>query len=904
VRVRHELVNRRVGTVLRRFAAVPALLALSASIATAAGSFPAFESGQVRPLVLSPNGERLFAVNTPDNRLEVFDVGPDGIRHSFSVTVGLEPVAVAARNDEEVWVVNHLSDSVSVVSLKSGKSRVVATLLVGDEPRDIVFGGERREKAFISAARRGQNHPDSPSLTTPGTGRADVWVFDARHRGDEGGAAMGGRPLGIVPLFGDTPRALAVSPDGLSVYAAVFFSGNRTTVVGEDLVCDGGAVAAPCEVSGRTMPGGLPAPNANSAGVPGPETGLIVRQDDVTGAWRDGLGRDWSGAVPFSLPDQDVFRIDARRLEVTQSWARVGTVLFGMTVNPKNGRVYVTNTEARNEVRFEGLALQGWSSVRGHLHEARVTVLDGSSVKPRHLNKHLDYSVVPTPFAEKRKSLATPTDLVVSADGTTAYVAAFGSSKVAALRTREFETDTFEPRVSSTITVSGGGPSGLALDEARGRLYVLTRFDNAVSVIDLASRREVAHVAMPNPEPTEIREGRPFLYDAVRTSSNGEASCSSCHVFGDLDGLGWDLGDPDLAVAPNPNPFHFGDYQDFHPLKGPMTTQSLRGMANAGPMHWRGDRSSGGDVEGDALDEAGAFGKFDVAFRDLLGREKPLGEKGMQRFTDFVLRLTYPPNPVRPLDGTLAEAQQRGRDLYFGPRSDTAEFSCAGCHRLAPARGFFGADGTTSVQGGPQNFKTPHLRNLYQKIGMFGRLGSPAFPMDTAAPAGPQVRGFGFQHDGSVDTLERFHAGSTFLLEAEERRDLEQFLLAYDSDLAPVVGQQVTLRRSNVEAASPRVDLLVARAAAGDCDLVVHGLLGGRPRGWLRQADGAFRINGATRGPFAESRLRSRALRRGGAMTFTCVPPGSGQRIALDRDEDGVFDDDERLTPGSRAPQR
>src|SRR5258706_8501037 len=37
-------------------------------------SFTLFESGQVRPLALSPNGRLLFACNTPDNRLEGFRV--------------------------------------------------------------------------------------------------------------------------------------------------------------------------------------------------------------------------------------------------------------------------------------------------------------------------------------------------------------------------------------------------------------------------------------------------------------------------------------------------------------------------------------------------------------------------------------------------------------------------------------------------------------------------------------------------------------------------------------------------------------------------------------------------------------------------------------------------------------
>src|SRR5262245_25185128 len=60
--------------------------------------FAAFESGQVRPLALSPNGSRLYAVNTPAARLEIFDVTSAGLTHQTSVPVGLEPVAVAARS--------------------------------------------------------------------------------------------------------------------------------------------------------------------------------------------------------------------------------------------------------------------------------------------------------------------------------------------------------------------------------------------------------------------------------------------------------------------------------------------------------------------------------------------------------------------------------------------------------------------------------------------------------------------------------------------------------------------------------------------------------------------------------------------------------------------------------------
>ena len=145
-----------------------ALLALGFATASPVGaqtSFVAFESGPVRPLALSPDGTRLFAVNTPDNRLEVFAVSASGLTLLDSIPVGMEPVAVAARSNTQVWVVNHLSDSVSIVDLASTPPRVARTLLVGDEPRDIVFAGPGGNRAFITTAHRGQHRTD-PSIGT------------------------------------------------------------------------------------------------------------------------------------------------------------------------------------------------------------------------------------------------------------------------------------------------------------------------------------------------------------------------------------------------------------------------------------------------------------------------------------------------------------------------------------------------------------------------------------------------------------------------------------------------------------------------------------------------------------------------------------------------------------------
>src|SRR2546423_10729447 len=74
-------------------------------------SFKSFESPQVHPLAITPDGSRLLAVNTPDNRLSVFQLTAEGPVLVAEISVGLEPVSVAARNNHEAWVTNWLSDS-------------------------------------------------------------------------------------------------------------------------------------------------------------------------------------------------------------------------------------------------------------------------------------------------------------------------------------------------------------------------------------------------------------------------------------------------------------------------------------------------------------------------------------------------------------------------------------------------------------------------------------------------------------------------------------------------------------------------------------------------------------------------------------------------------------------------
>src|SRR5439155_1520397 len=153
----------------------------------------------------------------------------------------------------------------------------------------------------------------------------------------------------------------------------------------------------------------------------------------------------------------------------------------------------------------------------------------------------------------------------------------------------------------------------------------------------------------------------------------------------------------------------------------------------------------------------------------------------MQAFADFALQITYPPNPIRRLDNSLTPDQQAGKDFFFGGISDTF-LPCSGCHVLNPSGnaefgvarpGFFGTDGR--------------------------------FPLTP---------------DGFL-----------------KRRQVEQFLLAFDSNLAPIVGQQVTITAGNRAVAESRVQLFLARAERGECDVVAKR----NGRGFAYQGAGFFR---------------------------------------------------------------
>lgn len=826
-------------------------------------SFVNFESPHVSPLAVTPDGARLLAVNTPDNRLEVFDLQGTLPVSAASIHVGVEPVSVRARTASEAWVVNHVSDSVSIVDLDA--RTVVRTLLPGDEPTDVAFASGR---AFVVCSQINA-----------------VAVYEL--------ANLDAPPL-MLAIEGEDPRALAVSPDGRSVFVAIFESGNLTTVL------SGGAVADRAGPYGGATPPNVPdgfSPPLREGLPAAPKIGLIVRKELSTGRWLDSAGADWSSFVTWDLHDHDLAVIDAGDLSVRYV-PHLMTLNMGLAALA-DGRVAVVGTEAQNELRFEPV-------LAAHFVRSKIALVDPAQASAAiyDLNPHLagayDAGVRTLPPQERAASLADPRGVTFASDGQTGYVTGLGSNNVAKI-------DAAGGRLGQVDV--GAGPTGVWLDEPRGRLYVLNRFDATISTIDTAAFAELGRTAFFDPTPEEIRRGRPLLYDARLTSGLGVTACASCHVDGRMDQLAWDLGDPSAEVkAFNQacddllsGSADGGACEDFHPLKGPMTTQTLQGIIGLEPLHWRGDREN--------------LAAFNPAFVGLLGNDRQLSAEEMRAFEAFLATLTFPPNPNRNPDNSLRrevaleEGQVgdavRGETLFMTEPIDSGAplvdredvspfvsgllansgplFSCNRCHqaptgtnqRVTPARDLNTAQG----------MKVPHLRNIHEKTGFSKKSRS-------------SNRGFGFTHDGHIATVDEFLHLSNFDFGGgaagdRKRFDVIAFVMSFSTDTHAGVGLQrtITLALAGDAEAQAALDLMLRLADAGEVGLVVHGLAAGAPRGWAYAGGGVFEGDRAGEAADAETlRLRAAASADFGPLTWTLVPRGSETRLGIDRDLDGRRD--------------
>ncbi len=884
--------------------AIPPLSALRS------GPFVNFDSPMVRPLALTPDGATLLAADTPDNSMMVYDTAhaASGRLHlAARVPVGLEPVAVAVQPgpggpaDTEVrfaWVANFMSDDVSVIDLHT--SRVVAVIPVGDEPVNIVFD-ETGSTAFVLTQGPTDLDPDFAGKTE---NRGYVLAVDTGLR----------KVVGMRRLDCNTPRGLAYDADLRRLYVSALHSGNDTTVVGRRVRLFHGPTSEWVHTIQMAQEFSLTSAifNASAELSPWPDPGVVPDSPEThrivtntsQGAWAqvvdvltltDGTldpGVVATFATEFNCTnaavvlqtmvddaaqrvDHDVIVLDAADvsgLSVIHTLGNVGTTITALAKHPVRPRVLVADLHPRNLERHEG-------TLNGRFIEHRLALVDlnpltlptaagAAAVFDLHAGvDNFDDVSAPNPAAQAA-SLSNPIDIVYDPSGTRAYVASLAADRVAVVHPGTGQ-------VLARVDV-GRGPRGLALDGDAQRLYCLNRTDMTISILSVADSQleELGRVGVFNPEPFDVREGRNFLYSA-KTTHNFASSCALCHIDGNHDHLAWDLGDPH-AVNPLPVPTSLTGITTNHPVKGPMVTQSFKGLAKHETFHWRGDKKN--------------LSEFNGAFQNLLGGVQ-LSTEEMERFTKFVMSLAYAPSPFYDrLNRFKSPIALEGGGIF-------AAF-CNGCHTV-------NHDGSLRLPGAVDDFafnfqgeplflqvqEVAQLRGIYKKF------------------ASDRYGGFGLLHDGSETSEQNGHPLATFLLEffppgvdgngnptgiaLADHQKVIDFVASFQSNVMGVVGWQVRVAGPATDQQAEDVGWMVvqSRLAPSQNDVVAAGLFQGEPAGFVllpalvgTEVPRWRRDNGDL--------VNHDHLMEGDAtneLVFMAVPPGSGQRIGVDWDLDCIL---------------
>ncbi len=856
----------------------------NAGSAVPTSTFANFEVAHVHPLDMTPDGTKLLAVNTANNSLEVFQLGGAMLLNTASIPVGLDPITVRVRSNTEAWVVDQVSDEISIVDLTT--NRVVRSLATENEPSDVVFAGSP-QKAFVSCAER-----------------ESIQVFDP--------ANLAAAPTEVL-LKGEQPRALAVSPDGSTVYCAFFESGNATTVLnGNNFMASG--ICSPqggCTTTNNdvTRPAGpyggvVPVPNAGAGFNPpmnlsnpaSTESNSLIVRKNAAGQWFDDNNHNWTNIVSggagvrvagWDMPDRDVAVLNANSLALSYQ-ARLGNILMAMSVRP-SGEVTIVGTDATNEIRFE-------PNLNGkflRVNMSRFTTVGGANTITD-LNPHINYANSSLPQAQRDLSIGDPRAIVWKADGTKAYITGMGSNNVVIVNSSG-------ARLGSPIDV-GEGPTGLVLDETRSRGYVLNKFEGTVSTLDLSTEKEIARANFFDPTPQVIKAGRKHLYNTHLGSGNGHIACGSCHVDGRWDRLGWDLGDPSGTMTTV-------DGKNFHPMKGVKTTQFLidiigRGRGN---LHWRGDKDG--------------FADFAGAFQSLQGLSAPKPANEMQEFQDLLAATWYVPNPYRTLKPSGSGSQSptarlnpnrvRGTGTTFQtiqssvPLFVAVNVNCVPCHNAQTGRGDLAGNG--QVAGGIAANTTgfvnnrnmaADLRTTYRKIGFYYN-------------STESTSGFGMLSDGVMETWFNQTNTSTYLgdYQAEllswsggiDAANCSQCFVTANfpfssstvQDAMPGVGLRQTFNGASIGSVTQlNVMLDLVNTRPTEYGMIVKGIYGGEARGFYYTGSNNYQsdISGQV---VTHTQLLTSAQGSGGPLSWTLVVPQTKVRMGVDADADGIFDHDD-----------
>jgi len=606
----------------------------------------------------------------------------------------------------------------------------------------------------------------------------------------------------------------------------------------------------------------------------GPSTGdnFVYVAPQLSGnrtSWSVDAWGDATAVVEPGLPDEDLFRIDESG-NVTAVQDALGTLLMNHGRNPVTQDYWVLNVDSRNAANHTE------PDHRGLFADNRISIVSGLGTGGATVStKSLDGSIAAVPPSA---------DLPASFPFGLAFTDAGDAFVVGSTGDVMRHVNSSGTSVTSFGLPDGTIPRGVLLSPDGDDLFVYGWGTNEVlrySTAGLLAGSTVQQIPQrydlgADPQPEAVRDGREIWYDATPSfdavsARAGKVSCNVCHPRGGLDMLAWDLGDP-------PN-----DRKDL------MVTQSLLGIEDTFPYHWRGERS---------------LSDFNGAFDKLLGGDE-LNASDLADFEAFVFSLQVPANPrqnkdrvvdderavahLKPAGGgqTLIGSALKGQDTFFDDPAALPQFTpaaCVDCH--SPESGTNGLI-TTDLQTGittNANLDVAHLRQLHHK--MFQPL------VDVGGGVLRPRGGFGFVQDGTVDTIIDFFNPAVFFSgqpmdqQNESRVNAASFMAQFDQGIAPRAHSAALFDVDH--ATKSQVDNLIAQAEDGWIDVAAVGVAFGVPLGlWYDTQTNAFYYAEVGVSPSVTiATLDSYRQNDQVRLLFVGLPPGNGFRFAADHDDD------------------
>jgi YVTN family beta-propeller protein len=615
----------------------PAVKTVDSPVAPTPISHSSYMSPHASPLAI--NNGHVFVVNTPDDTVDIIQIKSRKI--VGRVKVGIDPVGIAARPDgKEVWVTNHVSDSVSIIDTEQkSKSylQVIATVqrfhptnksTRFDEPVGIAFASN--DKAYVALSSENA-----------------IAVINVAQR----------KVTKLLPITAQDPRAITVQGDRL--YVIPFESNNKSQLSGG--------------------------------------TGELDKEYETFDAWQHSiavnnvlsLGHVTDIIKHPEVPDRDLYVFDTNTDELVEVVDTLGTLLYGLTVD-SNGKVFIAQADARNDANGNaGTKKHGLKELenRAFLNQiTSVTFKDGKPEKPH----FFELEPLPPNHPERELALATPFAIQISDDDTTLVASAASSDTI-------FTLDAATGEILGRVQVDAV-PRGIALQsDSSGKAsqaWVLNAVANTVSLLDVsnpAKLKVIETIALQDSTDSEVKRGR-IAFNTAAASTTGTYSCASCHPDGHTDQLLWVLNTPIVTGGNQIMP------RSTMPIRGLRDTEPYHWDGIPGDPYGGNNSANirkhvepNSDVK-DPVTSARHLIDGGLATTMMTVGDKKVNDKGQSgELTDaerdamakFILSVTYPPAQRRSFTNEVSAIAREGFELFhvhgdLQPKQNV----CGDCHRM------------------------------------------------------------------------------------------------------------------------------------------------------------------------------------------------------------------------------